>query len=1085
MFSLDIFPEGSLAESVITTVWIGVLVVAFFSMRLGWPFSGLVVPGYLVPIMIAKPLAAIVVCCEGFLTYAIVKLVSDRLAHRSRAWSAFFGRDRFLALVICSLLVRITLDGWLLPVLGEFINRSFSVEFDYRNNLCSFGLIIVALIANQFWKTGLIRGLVPFCVTIGCTYVVVRYGLIAWTNFNIGSLEFMYENISSSLMASPKAYVILITTAFLASRINLIYGWDFNGILIPSLLALQWYQPAKILTSFFEAGIILGVACLVLRAPGFRGRTIEGARKLVLFFNISFAFKLVVAYSCNAFYVETPVTDFYGFGYLLSTLIALKMHHLHSVARFVRSTTQMSLIGAVAANVVGFLLTFSPALWSWNLPEVRAEGVREERAVDGSLVEQLRSDKVHMYLRRSGSKFSLPLPQEIDVFVEGIGHLRRYAESRSRVELRAGEKELERIGFGVWPIDGRYLYIAELHEGRGWGVFVLHLRPQSDIVVEIPAPLDEWAVLESGAHLFEVFEARALAVAGSGRRAAGDAASDVLANGRTMYHVFHREMATEGVLQVRGYAERSLNALLIADDSAATDGERSSGLWVTGEFPKGIGYRKLQEILGPYRVEWGATPHHNLQRDESLAGFCELVLSREERKKLLAAAVVGGAGAGGKEHSSVGVESLREFVRRAKEHVPRAGSNVYRQPQEEELLFLDAEVIGPILGLVGWTRDVAGDDEARPAPSAERWQRALRVIETAARPVGYQVKYCSGPRDEGYIVLAEMEEATPRRGWGTYVFRAHGGGPFIVQVPRPILERNSIEFGLQLLEELNAKALMVAGAHPWTNFDGSADMIRNDNRVNLFNCVNQVLAREAGTEPRLVVQARAFGYRNGTEPVPGDALLAFGDGRTRRGDLGVLGSEVLDVLQRRGLTVRLVDGRLHGAGYEAHSAPQARYLHYAPNKEFCAVWLSPFVRADLGAASNSALQSILFERVGIRTLETSLAAIIATTQDKAEEVGVGGFPLDAVAAFLRTRDVLALDALREECRGDLELTRVVDNATADAYGVISAGRGASMLVFKLAGSFAGDVVEAARWEEPRSVVERFRRARTPFLWIGD
>ena len=34
---------------------------------------------------------------------------------------------------------------------------------------------------------------------------------------------------------------------------NVRYGWDFSGILIPALIALQWYQLTKIVTSFLEA----------------------------------------------------------------------------------------------------------------------------------------------------------------------------------------------------------------------------------------------------------------------------------------------------------------------------------------------------------------------------------------------------------------------------------------------------------------------------------------------------------------------------------------------------------------------------------------------------------------------------------------------------------------------------------------------------------------------------------------------------------------------------------------------------------------------------------------------------------------
>ncbi|NNF45522.1 MAG: hypothetical protein HKN69_02015, partial [Desulfofustis sp.] len=54
-FILPIFPAHGLASSVVTTVWIGVWVSCFFNLRLGWVMSGMVVPGYLVPLILVKP----------------------------------------------------------------------------------------------------------------------------------------------------------------------------------------------------------------------------------------------------------------------------------------------------------------------------------------------------------------------------------------------------------------------------------------------------------------------------------------------------------------------------------------------------------------------------------------------------------------------------------------------------------------------------------------------------------------------------------------------------------------------------------------------------------------------------------------------------------------------------------------------------------------------------------------------------------------------------------------------------------------------------------------------------------------------
>jgi len=100
---LNIFPPGSLSASVVTTVWVGIFVSAFFNLRFGWSMSGLVVPGYLVPLLIIKPWSAGVVIIEGVLAYFIVLWVFEYLS-RLGLWNSVFGRDRFFALLLTSLI---------------------------------------------------------------------------------------------------------------------------------------------------------------------------------------------------------------------------------------------------------------------------------------------------------------------------------------------------------------------------------------------------------------------------------------------------------------------------------------------------------------------------------------------------------------------------------------------------------------------------------------------------------------------------------------------------------------------------------------------------------------------------------------------------------------------------------------------------------------------------------------------------------------------------------------------------------------------------------------------------------------------
>ncbi|WP_281684391.1 potassium transporter TrkG [Thalassobaculum salexigens] len=166
---LTLFPPGALQSSVITTVWVGVCVVVFLNARFGTTLAGLVVPGYLVPLFFVKPASAMVVLVEAYITYGLAWLLANKLMVRF-GYSEMFGRDRFFALILLSVLVRICLDFFAIPLAIEFTGDWFG-EYDLRNNLQSFGLIIVALIANQMWMGGIVKGSKSLFLYLGLTFV--------------------------------------------------------------------------------------------------------------------------------------------------------------------------------------------------------------------------------------------------------------------------------------------------------------------------------------------------------------------------------------------------------------------------------------------------------------------------------------------------------------------------------------------------------------------------------------------------------------------------------------------------------------------------------------------------------------------------------------------------------------------------------------------------------------------------------------------------------------------------------------------------------------------------------------------------
>ena len=111
---LPIFPAQALDSSVITTVWIGLCVITALNLRFGTTLAGLVVPGYLVPLLLIKPTIGYVIWAESMATYLLARVLADQLMRRTGS-ATMFGRDRFFALLLISVFVRTVSDGWLLP----------------------------------------------------------------------------------------------------------------------------------------------------------------------------------------------------------------------------------------------------------------------------------------------------------------------------------------------------------------------------------------------------------------------------------------------------------------------------------------------------------------------------------------------------------------------------------------------------------------------------------------------------------------------------------------------------------------------------------------------------------------------------------------------------------------------------------------------------------------------------------------------------------------------------------------------------------------------------------------------------------
>ncbi len=1041
-FVLPIFPQGALDGSVFTTVWLGVLVIVFFNLRFGWVLSGLVVPGYIVPLLLIRPWSAAVIFVEAIATYLLVWLFSEKLS-RLGLWNNLFGRDRFFSLLLVSVIVRVVFETFLFPPLGDYLNTSLGISFDYQNLLHSYGLIIVALIANQFWKPGLIRGIVPVGVSIAVTFVLVRYGLMIFTNFSMGNIGYMYEDLAASMLASPKAYIILLATAFAASLMNLRYGWEFSGLLIPALLALQWYNPVKLAASFAEAFVILGVAMLLLALPIFKNATVEGGRKLLLFFNISFVYKLLLGYLILWLFPQYKITDYYAFGYLLATLLAVKMYDKQMLGHVTRATLQTSLISVLVASLLGFSLQLMPNVFAIGMQQKPDRtGTRQVgRITDTGLNEWIQRNKVNFYLPRGEGSSTTLTNHELESFTYSIKQLKEYMSNRDKTLLYKANALLAEIGYRVDVVKGQYILVHEKSPRKGRGIYVLNLESENDLLLDIPAPREAWGTVDAGTRLFSAFQAKALAIAGSSSREQSGLSDAGFRESKTLFLAFHKALGHLDILQVRGYTPKSVRQLTgkrIGPDQSLP--EISSRLYIKSSLPSGLDLPALKSYIEDFEILWGQPRFANMLRSRSRSGFAELILTRSDRRDLFFKPLFEGL-----DQTVEGKRAITGYIQdwllKGKKWLAAKGSNDYSPPSLEELLYMDEAVLTPLV-------NIARQEYQAGSGWSSRGKEELQAIQSAASVLDYEiVRYHHRASGRDYLILVERQDRKNNRYWGTYVLLLGQSKDFIIQVPRPLYEIRTFEFGIHFFDRLDAGFLMIGGTHPSANRDRSSDLILSGNKKNMFNLFQQVVLREAGPRPMFIAQCRGFGLRKDTAYPNSDVVMSFQSGINTVQQLGNLGEDLIASLEKEGLSWQLVDGSIPLMGYEVGGLPQAEYLEQTVNKRFSLLWLSPMARKSYRQQSKNKIQNKQFRALNIPTREIDLVGYISNHATPTR-INVSSALKKGIERYIQTRDIVQLERIYNMLSPG-GLKRFMDKDSKQAYLIVTNKTGNPVLLANL------------------------------------
>ena len=757
----ELLPPGGLDQSIVLAVLLGVWVTLLFTETLGWVFIGLVVPGYLASVLVVQPTTALVIVAEALLTYLVARGLAYGLAP-TRVWSPFFGRDRFFLIVIASVLVRQHDQLWLLPAISLWLEGQMGVALPPVREFYSIGLVLVPLTANLLWKPGALRGLAQLAVVTGLTYALLSGVLLAYTNLSLSSFELLYEDTALDFLGNAKSYLLLLTTAALAARFNLRFGWDFGGILVPALLGLLLFRPTELVITIAEALLLWVTTLAALRWTPLGRLNLEGPRKVALVFTLSVGLKWLLSLGVGDRLVGLRPRDLFGFGYLLSSLLALRMLQRKSAVRVLLPTLTTAGLGWVLGSVLGFLLDLVVPL--------RAAAPTGREVASQRL---LRSPLGAAALGRVQAELAPPDPaprssQARRAHAEAFTALARWAEA-GEVEARedavwaAGLADLVIVGLVDDRRGGSAVLGAERGGADGQGVTVLW-PGASGLVIVVPRPVSEAPAAEVGALLAEVMKARALLVA---ERDASGAEDDRFARAR-------ERLAPRGDLELRGdpAAPRGTPLLHVERELPAALDLRvlASGLLAAGQ----------REATSP-RLEWSEPP----ALDGLPWGMGERLVLRVHPDDLRAALA---ASAPPRRQALALLPWLgaRERGGGVRPLGPAAA------PSTAELAFLERRVAAPLLA----------------RPGSESLAIAGRMAGLVDH-VLWDISHC----DAGPCRALAEDWRPAAAGWGTLVV---GGGDsgLVIEAPHAFDEPGTGRLAAELWAASSGRALIIGGAAP-------------------------------------------------------------------------------------------------------------------------------------------------------------------------------------------------------------------------------------------------------------------------------
>gem|GEM_PF-3710180 len=819
------------------------------------------------------------------------------------------------------------------------------------------------------------------------------------TNFSISNLAFAYEDVSTFIDSSPKSYFILLTAAFFASKLNLKYGWDFNGILIPSLLALQWYQPQRILLTFVEAWIVYYFGRRILKLKIFKQTNLEGAPKIIIFYSVSYIYKYLITLICLYFGFELKVTDYYAYGYLISTLIALKMHDKNMPYSLPRICIQASAVAAVVGVSIGFTFSkISNGLSAFSSTHMEFEN-KILQSTDKSFLENT------VYLKSTVYK-ELYNPNNIQrdkvpFFIEIISKIYKNNFTKNDPKLNEHLKELLKLGYEAKFDSESFLYLTPSSPGIFFGSYIFNLNTSSKLIVNVPKTATEPLTFEAGAYIFKNLNAKAFFV--------HQIEDYTIAGKANQYFPRIKDILYKTNVDSNYLTIRSLDHFLSEFSNIQLESTGHSLVIARHRLPKNTELNILSDVDKDITLQWfdneslvQKTDNSSEQKVSLDIGTAQVLLNEEALYKFAAKFL--------EEYESRTADrdkplSINSLISENSLYISNEFDENFQKYSRGLTFLWDKEIFTELL-------NVKNKKNRYASQNTKKWKEYFR---RKMLWLGYNAQFTKKNGADVVTLYRHLDSDHIPNFMGVYKFNLGPTKGYMVESPRPFYRNYTNEFAVNLYNSLPADFLMIAGSHPFSQQDESSNHWDKENPATTFTIAHQAVLREM-QQSILPVQIRGYYHREGKRQEQKPIMMANLQGAWKLEQYDRLQEHLFKTINGRQDVVDIVDGKKETAGFENAETAQTPFSGQSQYRNYSLIWIPPYLKSIYGPKINSQAEIRKFTTYDVPAFYTDLSSYLDNYPITKAWKPKSQWSIKLLD-YLNTRDVLSVQNLITSVKG--------------------------------------------------------------------